>query len=175
MMKSAKTSIITEQAKSINDVERDFVYRTGKIGKQWGLGEPTGKIWATLLFAKKPISQREIAERTGYSLSLISPTLKILVNLDMARILKGENKENNYELTSTLNDAFAGLMKRFLERDVKPLVAKLEDVHKHMPENNNIKKSLDEYTRLESSIRILQKALLADRTKLDKIEKQLDK
>lgn len=161
-------------SQSVSDVEKDFVYRTGKIGKQWGLGEPTGKIWATLLFAKKPVTQKEIAEKTGYSLSLISPTLKILVNLDMARIQKGNNKENTYELTSTLNDAFSGMMKRFLERDVKPLVAKLEDISGAYPDNKNVKRSLDEYVKLESSIGILCKVLVADRAKLDKIEKILD-
>jgi DNA-binding transcriptional regulator GbsR (MarR family) len=166
-------------APKISEIEEDFVYRTGKIGKQWGLGEPAGKIWATLLFAQKPISQRGISEKTGYSLSLISPTLRILVNLNMVRIVNGKNKEKEYELISTMNDAFSGLMRRFLESDVRPLVAKLDEVHSlhaggNKFENKNIERSLKEYTQLEKSIQLFHKIIVADSEKIKKIEKILD-
>lgn len=171
-MKSSRPSQEMSQG-SVTGIEEDFVYRTGKIGKQWGIGEPAGKIWATLFFTEVPISQREISSKTGYSLSLISPTLRILVNLGMVRAVQGDNKEKNYELTSTLNDAFSGMMKRFLEYDVKPLIERLEEIHKRSPENTNVERSLKEYTQLEKSIRILHRTLVAEKSKIDKIEKIL--
>jgi len=48
---------------NITKNEKDFIDRIGKISKQWGLGEPTGRVWATLLFANPNLSQKDIAKK----------------------------------------------------------------------------------------------------------------
>ena len=50
-------------AQNITKNEKDFIDRIGKLSKQWGLGEPTGRVWATLLFANSTLSQKEIAKK----------------------------------------------------------------------------------------------------------------
>jgi len=81
----------------LTKIEKNFIDRTGRISKQWGLGEPTGRVWGSLLFVDLPLSQREIAKKTGYSLSLVSPSLKILEKLNMIRSVRGEGREKLYK------------------------------------------------------------------------------
>ena len=117
-----KLKFVNIMTKNIAEIEKNFIDRTGKISKQWGLGEPAGRVWATLLFADTSLSQRQIAEKTDYSLSLVSPSLKILEKLNMVRSVRGKGKEKLYELAVSFIEAFNGLVKRFLEQDVKPLI-----------------------------------------------------
>ncbi|OIO62944.1 hypothetical protein COT48_02040 [Candidatus Woesearchaeota archaeon CG08_land_8_20_14_0_20_47_9] len=137
------------------NVERSFIDRIGKIVKQWGLGEPAGRVWATLLFSERSLSQRQIAEKTGYSLSLVSPSLKILEKLDMVRSIRGQGKEKLYEQAVSFVEAFGTLIKRFVEQDVKPLIAQLEGVSKtvNATKRRNLRKLAREYRHLEEGLR----------------------
>ncbi|MCK5333594.1 MAG: hypothetical protein KAJ24_03710, partial [Candidatus Aenigmarchaeota archaeon] len=90
----------------ISEIEKEFIDRTGKISKQWSLGEPAGRVWAALLFAEASLSQKDIAMKTGYSLSLVSPSLKILESLNLIRSGRGESREKLYELEVSFIEAF---------------------------------------------------------------------
>ena len=82
-----------EMKKSLASTEREFIDRMGRISKRWGIGEPAGRVWGALLFADASLSQRDIALKTGYSLSLVSPSLTILEKYDMIRSVRGKSKE----------------------------------------------------------------------------------
>ena len=112
----------------ISKVEKDFIDRTGKISKQWSLGEPAGRVWATLLFAEDSLTQKEIAAKTEYSLSLVSPSLKILESLNLIKSIRGSGREKLYELELSFIEAFNMLIKRQLEHDIKPLIKHLDMV-----------------------------------------------
>ena len=115
------------RTKSVNELESEFLDRIGKISKQWGLGEPAGRIWASMLFAGESMTQKDISKKTGYSLSLISPNLKILENLNMIRTVKN-GRENKYEVVGSFTETFNQMVYRFMEHDIKPLITKLEAV-----------------------------------------------
>ncbi len=129
-----------------------FITRTGNIAKQWGLGEPAGRVWATLLFAEKPLSQKEIAEKTGYSLSLVSPSLKILEGLNMVRKKRGDGKEKLYELTASFIETFHLMIRRFLEVEIKPLVEMLNEHIETDKSNKKLVQLSKEYQRLETQL-----------------------
>jgi DNA-binding transcriptional regulator GbsR (MarR family) len=168
-----KLKFVNIMAKDLSQIEKNFIDKTGKISKQWGLGEPAGRVWATLLFADTPLSQRQIAEKTGYSLSLVSPSLKILEKLNMIRSIRGESKEKLYELTVSFIEAFNGLIKRFLEQDVKPLIEQLEEVKEiHDPnKKNKLRRLIQEYKRLEMYLSLFTKLMLMKKATVEKVSK----
>jgi len=152
--------------------EKEFIDRTGKISKQWGLGEPAGRVWATLLFADSPLSQREIAKKTKYSLSLVSPSLKILEKLNMIRSIRGEGREKLYELTMSFIEAFNVIIKRFLDNDVQPLIKQLEKI-KDVNENSKLSKLTREYKQLETYLNWFEKIVSMKKVTREKIKKLL--
>ena len=135
--------------KDTQKLYNSFVNSTGKIAKQWGLGEPSGRVWATLLFSENPLSQKQIAEKTGYSLSLVSPSLKILEGINMVRQKRGKGKEKVYELTASFVESFHLMITRFVKREFKPLIELLEDHVKIDKSNKQLIQLTKEYKQLE--------------------------
>ena len=159
--------------KNLIKIEKKFIDKIGKISKQWGLGEPAGRVWATLLFADTPLSQRQIAEKTGYTLSLVSPCLKILEKLNMVRSIRGKGKEKLYELAVSFIEAFNGLVKRFLEQDVKPLIEQLEDISKikDINKKNKLAKLVKGYKSLEMYLGLFSKLMFMKKATAEKVRK----
>jgi len=142
--------------KSLADTEREFINRMGKIAKQWGISEPVGRVWGTLLFSDKPISQKDIARKTGYTLSLVSPSLKIIESMDMVRSVRSGNKEKVYETKTSFMEGFRIIIKRFLEKDIKPLIEELENT-KAVEKNRRISRLITEYRHVERYLRLCEK------------------
>ncbi|MCK4729748.1 MAG: winged helix-turn-helix transcriptional regulator [Candidatus Aenigmarchaeota archaeon] len=159
-------------AQNITKNEKDFIDRIGKISKQWGLGEPTGRVWATLLFADSNLSQKDIAKKTGYSLSLVSPSLKILEKLNMIRSVRGKGREKLYELAMSFIEAFNAIIKRFLECDVKPLINGLEQI-KGINKNPKLLKLKNEYKQMERYFNWFGKMIVMKKITGEKINKLL--
>ena len=159
--------------RNLAKTEKEFIDRTGKISKQWGLGEPAGRVWATLLFADTPLSQREIAEKTNYSLSLVSPSLKILEKLNMVRSIRGKGKEKLYELAVSFIEAFNELIKRFLEQDVKPLIETLGEVKEvgNTTKTSKLRRLIQEYKRLEIYLTLFTKIMIMKKATIEKVRK----
>ncbi len=157
---------------SQEQIEKNFIDKIGKITKQWGLGEPTGRVWSVLLFAGFPVSQRKIAEKTGYSLGLVSPSLKILEKLDMITITRGKGKEKLYGTIGSFVESFNEMMKRFLKKDIKPLIEQLElyeinDVDK----KKNLNKLAKEYKSLEMYLNLFSRLMFVKKATVEKISK----
>ena len=132
----------------ISKVEKDFIDRTGKISKQWSLGEPAGRVWATLLFAEDSLTQKEIAAKTEYSLSLVSPSLKILESLNLIKSIRGSGREKLYELELSFIEAFNMLIKRQLEHDINPLIKHL-DMIEEKNKNPKLLRLTADYKQIE--------------------------
>ena len=129
-------------------IEKEFIDRTGKISKQWSLGEPAGRVWAALLFAEGPLSQRGIATKTEYSLSLVSPSLKILESLNLIKSIRGSGREKLYELELSFIEAFNILIKRQLEHDINPLIKHL-DMIEEKNKNPKLLRLTADYKQIE--------------------------
>ena len=132
----------------ISKVEKDFIDRTGKISKQWSLGEPAGRVWAALLFAEDSLTQKEIAAKTEYSLSLVSPSLKILESLNLIKSIRGSGREKLYELELSFIEAFNMLIKRQLEHDINPLIKHL-DMIEEKNKNPKLLRLTADYKQIE--------------------------
>ncbi len=152
--------------------ENDFIDGTGKLAKQWGLGEAAGRVWAALLLSESPLSQRDMAEKTTYSLSLVSPSLRILEKLGMIRSIRGEGREKLYELALSFIEAFNVIIKRFLQNDVSPLIQELEHIE-NINKNKKLSKLAGEYKQLETYLGWFGKLIFMNKVTNNKVKKLL--
>ena len=153
----------------ISKVEKEFIDRTGKISKQWSLGEPAGRVWATLLFTECPLSQKEIATKTRYTLSLVSPSLKILESLNLIRSIRGKGREKLYELELSFIEAFNILIKRQLEHDINPLIKHL-DMIEGKNKNPKLLRLTAEYKQLKMYLGWFEKMISMKKVTGEKIK-----
>jgi len=73
---------------TITELERKIISLWEDIAEARGFDRATGTILCVLFMENRPLSQQEIAEKTGYSIPTVSKTLKILYPLGSIRKLK---------------------------------------------------------------------------------------
>jgi len=105
----------------MTEVMQEVLDSLAKIGKQWGLGAPVGRVWGFLLFKSCPVTQREIEEGTGYSRGLVSRSLKVLKKGPIIEVSR-EGREIHYLVNTSLTESFGELLKRFLADNIKPMI-----------------------------------------------------
>lgn len=76
----------------IAELERKIVSMWEDIAEARGFDRVVGTVLCTLIVENIPLSQREIAEKTGYSIPTVSKTLKILLPLGSVRRMKEPGK-----------------------------------------------------------------------------------
>jgi DNA-binding transcriptional regulator GbsR (MarR family) len=76
----------------IAGLERRIVSLWEDIAEARGFDRVVGTVLCALIVENTPLSQREIAEKTGYSIPTVSKTLKILVPLGSVRRMKEPGK-----------------------------------------------------------------------------------
>jgi DNA-binding transcriptional regulator GbsR (MarR family) len=142
------------------DFKQKFIQRTGQITKQWGLGEPVGKIWGLLLFENRALSQREIAEQINYSLSLVSPNLTLMETLGLVSIVGKNGRETQYGAVPSFIVTFEKIVKNFIDKEVQPLVNLLDSNIASIKDNDTKKRfenMLVEYRNAGEAIKMLSK------------------
>lgn len=154
-----------------NGFKREFIQRTGKIAKQWGIGESAGKIWGLLLLENKSLTQKEIARHLNCSLSLISPGLALMEKLGIISIVGKNGRENQYGAVVSFIDTFEKVMINWVDVEVKPLINLLESNIENADERTGqrLKELLKEYRRTGRIFTILAKIIDAKKS-LDKIK-----
>ncbi len=140
---------------------KKILFSFGRISKQWGLGEPIGRVWGFLLFKSVPITQKEIEQGTSYSRGLVSRSLKKLKGLDMV-LVNRQGKEFYYSTSASLIKGFNKVTKNFLEDEIKPLI---ESLSKNLDKVNdtavkkNIRRMINEYKKLDLGILVFSKTM----------------
>lgn len=76
----------------IEELERRTVTLWEDIAEARGFERVAGTFLCTLIIENRPLSQKEIAEKTGYSISTVSKTLKTLLPLGSVRKMKEPEK-----------------------------------------------------------------------------------
>ena len=89
------------------------------------ISEGGSMIFATILLSKKPLTMKEIKEKTGYSISSVSAYLSLLVKKNL--IIKMKNVRTHlYTAKKDFTDFYISILKETLLRNIKPLKEKLE-------------------------------------------------
>ena len=73
---------------TIAELERKIISLWEDIAEARGFDRAAGTVLCVLFMENKPLSQQEIAEKSGYSIPTVSKTLKILSPLGSIRKLK---------------------------------------------------------------------------------------
>jgi DNA-binding transcriptional regulator GbsR (MarR family) len=154
------------------NIEEIFINRIGNISKKWGFSEPTGRIIGAMLFSEEPLTQKEIADKTGYTLSLVSPNLKILEELEISKKERGIGKEKIYRINVSFIELFNKMIERFLKQDILPFIDELDQAKDKNPEKKKIiEKISKDYKKVEKYMCLFEKIAYMNRLK----EKKLDK
>jgi len=132
-----------------------------KMGKQWGLGAPVGRVWGFMLFKSCPVTQKEIEKGMGYSRGLISRSLSKLKRINMINVAT-EGRESRYSVNTSLINGFSEFLKLFLEDDIKPMIELLSG-NSDKTEDVVVRKSfhalINEYKKLQLAVLIFSKIL----------------
>jgi len=132
-----------------------------KMGKQWGLGVPVGRVWGFMLFKSCFVTQKEIEEGTGYSRGLISRSLSKLKRINMVNVAT-EGREFHYSVNTSVINGFSEFLKLFLVDDIKPM---LELLSENLDKTEDVKVRerfhalINEYKRLYLAIHILSRMI----------------
>ncbi len=112
-----------------------FANHIGNFTKKLGLGEATGKVWSSLLIAGKPLSQYELSDKTGYSLGIISSSLKVLESLGVVRVIGRSGQRRLYVSTVSLVEFISKILGVTISSE---LVALLEEFDKIGIKNDDL-------------------------------------
>lgn len=119
------------------DVVNAFLQNAEHLVKFFGINDSTAKVWITILLSSDPLSQKEIANKTGFSLSLISPTLKTLERMNLIEKTEASGKNRKYKASKTLADAFLMILLQYKNTQLQEFEEKIKGMMKNK-ENANI-------------------------------------
>lgn len=131
-----------------------FSAHFSRIGKQWGIGTSSGRVYGILLFSQYPLTQKEIAHKAHYSIGLVSKILKTLMKREMV-YRTGSKKDIRYGTVSSLAATFEALLINFREKEIKPIISLLSDYRQGLKDSNLRKKIdalLEDYRKMIASI-----------------------
>ena len=140
------------------DFKQEFIQKTGRITKQWGLGEPVGKMWGLLLFENRALSQKEIANQINCSLSMVSPNLTLMENLGLVSIIGKNGREKQYGAVPSFIVTFEKIIRNFIDKEVNPLINLLDSNISSIKDEDTqdrFKNMLNEYKSAGESIKML--------------------
>jgi DNA-binding transcriptional regulator GbsR (MarR family) len=116
----------------LNEVREKLTLLWERLAEARGFGFLYGRILASLYLSEKPLSQRELSEKTQFSVPAISKTLGHLVTLGAVRKFKKKGDRTYYysALANPREMFFAGLGKwiddqKIMRRELSALEAKL--------------------------------------------------
>ncbi len=147
--------------------EDEFISRFSRLSKQINLDETSGRIWGILLVKNRPMTQKEVAEESGYSLSLVSPTLRNLEAYGLVSIVGRNGKSKLYASASSFTDSLEKALRDFMDRDVKPLIDLLSSSIENVKENEvrqRFSRLVKEYEETRHFLNIFLKILSSRRS-----------
>ena len=109
-----------------------------------GLTSAHGRVFGALMLSKTPLTQREIAKITNYSIPAISLALDDLSKHGLVRGRKIPGKrERVYTVTGDLVGMFKNFIKSLRDDQVKPFLAGLQEMKEKTPGINKVIHELD--------------------------------
>jgi DNA-binding transcriptional regulator GbsR (MarR family) len=125
----------------LDEVENEVVVLWEDLAEARGFDRVVGRVISILLIEGVPLSQQELAEKTGYSIPTISKTLKTLISLGSVRKTKQPGKRLTlYYADMRPPEMLSGALRswvilaRTIERRVTLIGQKLENAKDEDPD-----------------------------------------
>lgn len=154
--------------KSLEEVENEVVVLWEDLAEARGFDRVVGRVISILLIEGVPLSQQELAEKTGYSIPTISKTLKTLTSLGSVRKTKQPGKRLTlYYADMHPPEMLSGALRnwvilaRTIERRVTLISQKLENAKDENPDRaEKLRKILMEFTAsIPKMIEIMERVI----------------
>lgn len=127
----------------VKSPKEEFMELVMSIAKAKGADELTSRIISTLFIEPKEISLDELAKRTGYSLSAISMSMKLIEKTPFIKRIKVPGSKKVYfYMEKDLFGIFMRHIKMENELALKPMMEKLPEIIKRYKRENYPKEEL---------------------------------
>lgn len=145
---------------NIEDIEKEIYSSFASIASTIGYSEIHGRIIAALMVSEKKLSLRDLAEKTGYSISTLSLSLDLLEFFGMIKKMKNAGDRKLY--IELHGDLLEGLKKAFVVRIQKSITDSLNKFEEYkenlkVSKDKNKKKVMNVLNILEEEILRLDK------------------
>jgi len=145
---------------NIEDIEKEIYSSFASIASTIGYSEIHGRIIAALMVSEKKLSLRDLAEKTGYSISTLSLSLDLLEFFGMIKKMKNAGDRKLY--IELHGDLLEGLKKAFVVRIQKSITDSLNKFEEYkenlkVSKDKNKKRVTDALNILEEEIKRLDK------------------
>lgn len=134
----------------MSSAKEEFIELVTNNSRINGLDEVSSIAIGILYVEPKEIALDELSERTGYSLSAVSTSMKMLENFGLIkRVKKPGSKKVYFYMDKDMVQTTIQLMRKKLEKVIRPSLEKIPEIIKHYKKENS-KKSKEELTNLEN-------------------------
>ncbi|MFH1424224.1 MAG: hypothetical protein ABIG20_00920 [archaeon] len=131
------------EKEELANLKKDVINIYSTIPEMMGINRALGVIWATLAF-EGSLTMAELSEKTGYSLSTLSPYLKTLDLIGRIEIRK-EGKVTKYQALTSMREIMDKMMAS-IQLKFSTCIAALKQAEAHL---NTMKKTEDVKNTLE--------------------------
>ena len=132
------------------DIREKIIQDIVRISGFLGMSEGSGLIFATILLSNKPLTMKEIKDRTGYSISSISVYLNELVKKNFIIKMK-DVRTHFYMAKKDFKEFYISMLKETLFENIKPLKEKLKH-YENKEKQDHIRELLFKIENLEKFI-----------------------
>ncbi|VVB53697.1 Uncharacterised protein [uncultured archaeon] len=117
---------------TVEEVQEEITEEAVRLWHYFGQDETPARIYMAIFFADEPIGLKEISEKTGYSMSLISTHMDVVERLyDVRRFKKAGSKKIFFTCIHNAQETMEKRM-RELDRTLENMLASIEKAEKQL-------------------------------------------
>jgi DNA-binding transcriptional regulator GbsR (MarR family) len=133
---------------SVQGIKDDIITTFGNVAAGMGMNRAHGLILGQLVFEKEGLNMKQLSKKTGYSLSTLSPQLKILENHGEVKCTKKEGV-THYMAVTSMEEKLHRAMERLRVQCMEPALESLSDAEHKL-------KSLNQTPEVRETLNIIK-------------------
>ncbi|MFQ5887428.1 MAG: GbsR/MarR family transcriptional regulator [Candidatus Hydrothermarchaeales archaeon] len=154
----------------VKKLRSEIIDELAKVSEKWGLSGVFGRIHGVLIFSNKPMSLDEISKGSGYSVSSISQSIRLLENIgNVKRTKVPRSRKVLFEAERDISKNIQKYMESTLDYEITPMLGNIERTeanYKRLMEKTDdekVRKEIEEdlikLEQLKNSYKIAKKYL----------------
>ncbi len=139
----------------------EVIERLSQFFSRYGLDRALSKVWCTLLIYNEPLTQREISNITGYSIGMVSTSLRLLQDMGFVTIAGKKGREKLYKVIASPIDVLERCIKEITEYHISSTIRFLQNNINSFDKRirRNIQYILLEFEKINSAMNSLVKIM----------------
>ncbi len=108
-------------------IRSEIIDELAKVSEKWGLSGVFGRIHGVLIFSNKPLGLDEISKGSGYSVSSISQSIRLLENIgNVKRTKMPGSRKILFEAERDLSENIKKYMESTLNYEIIPMIGNID-------------------------------------------------